>query len=90
YHHLSNFGSNSLFAIIGRKEKKPVYDDDGTVTMKEFLPVSFTIDERIADGVYFNNSIKVLKAYLLKPELLDLPAKEKIDIRAVEEELGLL
>ena len=90
YHHLSNFGSNSLFAIIGLKEKKPVYNDDGTVTMKEYLPVSFTIDERIADGVYFNNTIKVLKAYLLRPELLELPANQSIDIRAVEEELGLL
>ena len=25
YHHLSNFGSNSFFAIIGKKEKKPVF-----------------------------------------------------------------
>ncbi|MBQ4280576.1 MAG: hypothetical protein II753_00580, partial [Spirochaetales bacterium] len=33
YHHLSNFGSNSFFAIIGKKTKKPVFNDDGTFEM---------------------------------------------------------
>lgn len=89
YHHLSNFGSNSFFAIIGKKEKKPVFKDDGTFEMKDFLPISFTIDERIGDGVYFANTIKIFKAYLMRPELLDIPANKSIDIRAVEEELGL-
>ncbi|MBR2281912.1 MAG: hypothetical protein IJ863_04750 [Spirochaetales bacterium] len=89
YHHLANFGSNSFFAIIGKKELKPCFNPDGTYKMKMYLPISFTIDERIADGVYFNNSIKVLKAYMMKPELLDRPASESIDIRKVEEEFGL-
>jgi hypothetical protein len=89
YHHLANFGSNSFFAIIGKKELKPCFKEDGSHEMKMYLPISFTIDERIADGVYFNNSIKVLKAYMMRPELLDRPAKESIDIRKVEEELGL-
>ena len=90
YHHLSNFGSGSVFALIGRKETKPVFKEDGTYEMKTFLPISFTIDERIADGVYFNNTIRILKAYMMRPELLELPANQSIDIRPVEEELGLL
>ena len=89
YHHLSNFGSNSFFAIIGKKEKKPVFKDDGTFEMRQFLPVSFTIDERIGDGVYFANTIKVFKAYMMRPELLELPANQSIDIKAVEAELNL-
>ncbi len=89
YHHLSNFGSNSFFAIIGKKEKKPVFHDDGTFEMKEFLPISFTIDERIGDGVYFSNTIRIFKAYMMRPELLDIPANQSVDIRAVEDELGL-
>ena len=89
YHHLSNFGSNSFFAIIGQKSLKPVFHEDGTYEMKTFLPVSFTIDERIGDGVYFANTIKIFKAYMMRPELLDRPANEAIDIRTVEEELGL-
>jgi len=89
YHHLANFGSNSFFAIIGRKEKKPVFKDDGTFEMKEFLPISFTIDERIGDGVYFANTIKIFKAYMMRPDLLDIPANQAVDIRPVEDELGL-
>ena len=89
YHHLSNFGSNSFFAIIGQKAVKPVFKEDGTYEMRTFLPVSFTIDERIGDGVYFANTIKIFKAYMMRPELLDRPANEAIDIRAVEDELGL-
>ncbi|MBO4278895.1 MAG: 2-oxo acid dehydrogenase subunit E2 [Spirochaetales bacterium] len=89
YHHLANFGSNSFFAIIGKKEKKPLFKDDGTFEMRDYLPVSFTIDERIGDGVYFANTIKVFKAYMMRPELLEIPANQSIDIKAVEAELNL-
>ena len=89
YHHLSNFGSNSFFAIIGKKTKKPVFNDDGTFEMRQFLPISFTIDERIGDGVYFANTIKIFKAYMKRPELLEIPANQSIDIKAVEAELDL-
>jgi len=87
YHHLINFGTNSIFAIVGQKEKKPVFHEDGTFELKEFLPVSLTLDERIADGVYYAKSLRILKALLLKPELLDKPACEKIDYDALLEEL---
>ena len=89
YHHLSNFGSNSFFAIIGKKTKKPVFNDDGTFEMRQFLPISFTIDERIGDGVYFANTIMIFKAYMMRPELLEIPANQSIDIKAVEAELDL-
>ena len=89
YHHLSNFGSNSFFAIIGKKTKKPVFKDDGTFEMRQFLPISFTIDERIGDGVYFANTIRIFKAYMMRPELLEIPANQSIDIKAVEAELDL-
>lgn len=89
YHHLINFGTNSLFLIIGEKTKKPVFHDDGSFEVKEFLPLSLTIDERIADGVYFANSIKVLKAFLIKPEYLLRPACEAIDTAKLREEAGV-
>jgi len=78
YHHLTNFGTNSVFVIIGEK-----YSAEG----KELLPISFTIDERIADGVYFANSIKLFKALLLKPEYLDLPAKTPFDSENIIKEV---
>ncbi len=79
YHHLINWGTNSLFLVIGEKKWKPFFNEDGTYEMKEVLPLSFTIDERIADGFYFAKSIKLLQHILLHPEILDDPIQNSID-----------
>ena len=50
YHHLTNWGTNSLFVVIGEKYMSPKYDEMGNVTMVQALDISITIDERIADG----------------------------------------
>ena len=79
YHHLINWGTNSMFLVIGEKKWKPVFDQDGSYEMKEVLPLSFTIDERIADGFYFAKSIKILQHILLHPEILDEPIQNPIN-----------
>jgi len=80
YHHLANYGTNSIFGIIGEKKKRPFFSDDGTYTMKDSVNVSLTIDERIADGVYFAKSLKLFKTIIENPELLDLPYSEAIEV----------
>lgn len=79
YHHLIDWGTNSFFVIIGEKKWKPVFDRDGSYRMCELLPLGFTIDERIADGFYFANSIKILRYIMAHPEVLDEPLTKKID-----------
>lgn len=79
YHHLAEWGTNSFFAIIGEMKKRPVYNPDGSVDVKDALEVGLTIDERIADGLYFINSMKLLKYILANPELLERPISEKIE-----------
>ncbi len=79
YHHLIDWGTNSFFVIIGEKKWQPVFKQDGSYEMKELLPLGFTIDERIADGFYFANSIKILRNILQHPEILDLPIQTPID-----------
>ena len=37
YHHLSNWGTNSIFVVIGEKKLRPVYDDEGNMRMKETM-----------------------------------------------------
>lgn len=71
YHHLANWSTNSLFIIIGKKYLKRIDHADGTFELREMLPLSITVDERIADGVYFNNSVRVLRNLLENPELMD-------------------
>ncbi len=79
YHHLSNWGTNSIFVIIGEKKMSPFYDENGNVTMKETIDLGLTLDERIADGYYYSKTVKLLKHLLAHPELLELPAKEEVD-----------
>ena len=76
YHHLANWGTNSIFVIIGEKYKKRFLLEDDTEELREAVDLSVTVDERIADGVYFANSIHYLKHLLETPELLDTTIKE--------------
>ena len=78
YHHLTNWGTCSLFCIIGEKKLSPFYDADGNVTMKETLDLGLTIDERLADGYYYSKSVRLLKYLLEHPEELKKPLKEEV------------
>lgn len=78
YHHLANWGTNSIFVIVGEKKPMPFYNEDGSVTVKEGLKMSLTIDERIADGFYFANSIKIMRKLFETPELIEKPIYEEI------------
>ncbi|MBO4950493.1 MAG: 2-oxo acid dehydrogenase subunit E2 [Clostridia bacterium] len=80
YHHMTNWGTNSVFCAIGIKKKRPFYDDDGNVTMRESIELGLTIDERIADGYYYSKTVKLLKYLLENPELLEKPLNEKVEI----------
>ena len=79
YHHLANWGTNSIFAIIGEMKPMPFYGEDGSVTVKKGLTLSMTIDERIADGFYFANSIKILRKFIENPKLIDEPINKPLD-----------
>ncbi|MBR2521336.1 MAG: 2-oxo acid dehydrogenase subunit E2 [Oscillospiraceae bacterium] len=79
YHHLCNWGTNSLFCVMGQTKNEPVFSPDGSVEFRPTLELSLTIDERLADGYYYSRSVKLLKHLLTNPELLELPAEEKIE-----------
>lgn len=70
YHHLMNWGTNSIFVVVGKKTYKPIYDKNGNKKMKKVLPLSFTVDERISDGYYFGKSLRLFKKLCENPELL--------------------
>ncbi len=79
YHHLANWGTNSIFGIIGEMKPMPFYNADGSVEVKPGLNLSLTIDERIADGFYFANSIKILRRFFENPDLIDEPINKPLD-----------
>ena len=79
YHHLTNWGTTSVFVVVGEKKKRPFFDDDGNYVMKDSIEIGLTVDERIADGYYFSKTVKLLKKLLENPELLEKPFGEEVD-----------
>jgi hypothetical protein len=79
YHHLTNWGTTSVFCVVGEIKKRPFYYDDGTSQVKDCFDLGLTIDERIADGYYYSRTVKLLKHLLENPELLEKPLNEEVE-----------
>ena len=79
YHHLTNWGTNSVFLAIGEIKKRPYFDDEGHVTMKNSVDLGLTVDERIADGYYYSKTVRLLRKLLENPELLETPLNEEVE-----------
>lgn len=70
YHHLNNYGTNSIVITIGT-----VWEENDRV----FVDLSCTLDERIADGFYFAKSIKLMQYIASNPKLLEKNMSEEVD-----------
>ena len=78
YHHLTNWGTNSVFLSIGEKKKRPFYDRRGNLSVRDSIDVGFTIDERLADGFYYSKTVRLFKRLLEHPELLERPLSQEV------------
>lgn len=72
YHHLNNYGTNSLMITVGTYFKRK--NEEGET--RTILPMSIMLDERIADGYYFTRSVKYLNWLLEHPDELLKPFNE--------------
>jgi hypothetical protein len=78
YHHLTEYGTNSLMVTVGEIYQINSMDAEGNVTARDFVDMGITIDERIGDGYYFAKSIKLLKYLIGNPKLLEFKFKEEV------------
>lgn len=76
YHHLNNYGTNSVMITIGTLHKEEILMPDGTRQIRDVVDIGATLDERIADGFYFARSLKLMKHIFTHPELLEQPIGE--------------
>ena len=76
YHHLNNYGTNSIMITVGTLHKEELLMPDGTKEIRDVVDYGATLDERIADGFYFARSMKLIKHVFAHPELLDRPIGE--------------
>ena len=79
YHHLSNWGTCTIFVVIGKRHYAPEYHADGSYEVRPVINLGFTLDERVADGYYYSKSMKLIKHLLAHPELLELPMETPVD-----------
>ena len=66
YHHLYEWGTCSLFLMLGKIEEHAMVED-GQVVARRVLHVRFSFDERIDDGLNAGKGIEALRAILEDP-----------------------
>ena len=76
YHHLNNYGTNSIMVTIGTLHKEELIMPDGTKQIRDVIDFGATLDERIADGFYFVRSLRLIKHIFEHPEILERPFSE--------------
>jgi len=76
YHHLNNYGTNSIMITIGTIHKEELIMADGTKEIRDVVDFGATLDERIGDGFYFARSLKLVKYIFANPKLLEKPLNE--------------
>ena len=79
YHHLNNYGTNSIMIAIGTLRKEEKIAPDGSRSVRDMVDIGITLDERVADGFYFGRSLKLVQYLLANPELLEKPLEEAVD-----------
>ena len=83
YHNLTDLGTNSILITIGKIKKEQVVNKEGKVEVRDICEFGCTLDERIADGLYFIKSVKLLEYILNNPKLLEGKLSEKVEIKEV-------
>jgi len=76
YHHLNNYGTNSIMVTIGTLHKEEMVMPDGHKEIRDVIDIGATLDERIGDGFYFARSLKLIKHIFAHPEILEKPFSE--------------
>jgi len=67
FHHLYEHGNCPLFLVVGKVRPVPAVDDDGRIVARRVLPLRWSFDERIEDGLYAARSAELLRARLEDP-----------------------
>ena len=68
FHHLYEWGTSSVFAMVGRIREEPVVED-GNIVVGKVLTVRYSYDERIDDGLGTKTAILRVNEILSDPEI---------------------
>ena len=68
FHHLYEYGTISIFGAMGTQKKAVVVARDGTPEVREVLQIRWTLDERIIDGMYAAEGLRLVQKIMEDPE----------------------
>ncbi|MDR0503602.1 MAG: 2-oxo acid dehydrogenase subunit E2 [Treponema sp.] len=73
FHHNFEIGNCGLFIAIGKLRKENCLKKDGTVQTRDRIKMTFTYDDRIADGIYCARAIDMVRDFVENPQKLETP-----------------
>ena len=73
FHHLYNFGTTSMFVSLGKEKVEPWVENNKELKIKKILTLGFSLDERVADGLYLGQCLKMMQDLLSNPDVLMTP-----------------
>jgi pyruvate/2-oxoglutarate dehydrogenase complex dihydrolipoamide acyltransferase (E2) component len=73
FHHNFEIGNCGIFCAIGKLRKVNVLNKDGTVETRDKIKITYTYDDRIADGIYCARAIDIVRDLVENPEKLEKP-----------------
>lgn len=70
YHHLYDFGTTGIFLSMGKEKLEPVVDKDNNISVGKVMKLGIVTDERICDGLYYGNSLRLFQKIINNPQTL--------------------
>lgn len=67
YHHLYEYGNIPIFIALGRVQSEVTVGDEGQPAVEPIMTVRYAFDERIEDGLYCAQALKILAEYVEDP-----------------------
>ena len=78
YHHLYDFGTTSIFISLGKSVMKPVVSD-GEIVKKRVFGLGLVFDERVCDGMYFSNTLRLFDEIVRNLPILEERLESKTE-----------
>jgi len=82
WHHLYEYGTVSLFGVVGVIGKRPLPGSGGALELRDCVRMRFAFDERINDGFYCARSLDLMREYVEDPRLFESrprPPRERLE-----------
>lgn len=70
YHHVYEFGTTGLFVAMGKEKKTAIVNESNEIIPCKVMTVGLTMDERVADGLYYANTLRYFTTLMTRPEML--------------------